>query len=142
MHDIPYKRIKGGVSAPREFYTSAISCGIKDPTSDRLDLGLIYSELECTSHGMFTSNRIKAAPVRVTQSHMRALPLRAIITNSGNANACTGPEGMRDARAMAKTTAKFLNIKQREVGVCSTGVIGLPLPMQRIEPKIAPLVTC
>jgi len=140
MHDIPYKRIKGGVSAPQDFYSSAVSCGIKNPEADRLDLALIYSKRECTSHGMFTSNRIKAAPVRITQSSMRAMPLRAIIANSGNANACTGPEGMRDARSMAKTTAKLLGIKQREVGVASTGVIGLPLPMKRILPKIEPLV--
>lgn len=139
MQDIPYKRIKGGISAPKKFSTSAISCGIKNPDSDRLDLGLIYSELECASHGMFTTNRIKAAPVKITQSAMRAYPLRAIIANSGNANACTGPEGMRDARTMAKLTAKQLGLKQREVGVCSTGVIGLPLPMSRIEPQIEPL---
>ncbi len=140
MFDIPYKRIRGGVSAPREFFTSAVSCGIKNPKSDRLDLGLIFSERECTSHGMFTSNRIKAAPVRITQSAMRATPIQAIIANSGNANACTGPEGMRDARTMAKRAAKLLKLKQRQVGVCSTGVIGLPMPMQRIEPKIDSLV--
>lgn len=90
--DHPYSRIKGGVCAPRGFLGGAISCGIKSPDSDRLDLALIYSEHECLSQGMFTQNRVKAAPVRVSQSHLRANPIRAIIANSGNANACTRAE--------------------------------------------------
>jgi len=89
---------------------------------------------------MFTQNRIKAAPVRVSQSHLRANPIRAIIANSGNANACTGPNGMKDARNMARETAKRLKLKQREVAVSSTGVIGLPLPMGRIDPNYDKLV--
>jgi len=69
-----------------------------------------------------------------------AVSCGAIITNSGNANACTGPKGMKDARDMTKETAKLLGIKQRQVAVCSTGVIGLPLPMMRIEPHYPALV--
>lgn len=138
--DLPYTRIKGGICAPQGFSGNAVSCGIKDPSSDRLDLALIYSEVPCLSAGAFTQNRVKAAPVRMTQSHLRANPLRAIITNSGNANACTGPTGMADARTMAKETAKLLKLKQREVAVASTGVIGIPLPMMRINPKLGLLV--
>ena len=138
--DLPYTRIKGGVCSARGFKGSAVSCGIKDPTSDRLDLSLIYSEEDCLSVGMFTQNRVKAAPVRISQNHLRSENVRAIITNSGNANACTGPTGMQDARNMTKETARHLQIKQREVAVCSTGVIGLPMPMMRIEPKYQPLV--
>lgn len=138
--DLPYSRIKGGVCAPRGFQGSAVSCGIKNPDSDRLDLCLIYSEQECRSSGMFTQNRVKAAPVRISQTHLRAESVRAIITNSGNANACTGPNGMQDARNMTKETARLLDIKQREVAVCSTGVIGLPMPMMRIEPHYEKLV--
>jgi len=138
--DHPYSRIKGGVCAPKGFLGSAVSCGIKNPDSDRLDLSLIYSDRECLSEGMFTQSRVKAAPVRVCQNHLRSNSLRAIITNSGNANACTGPHGMKDARNMARETAKLLKLKQREVGVCSTGVIGLPLPMARIEPNYGALV--
>ncbi|MGC6466016.1 MAG: bifunctional glutamate N-acetyltransferase/amino-acid acetyltransferase ArgJ [Akkermansiaceae bacterium] len=138
--DHPYSRIKGGVCAPKGFLGSAVSCGIKNPDSDRLDLSLIYSDRECLSEGMFTQSRVKAAPVRVCQNHLRSNSLRAIITNSGNANACTGPNGMKDARNMARETAKLLKLKQREVGVCSTGVIGLPLPMARIEPNYGALV--
>ncbi|MGJ8694957.1 MAG: bifunctional glutamate N-acetyltransferase/amino-acid acetyltransferase ArgJ [Verrucomicrobiaceae bacterium] len=139
--DRPYKRIKGGICAAKGFLSNAVSCGIKNPDSDRLDLALIASEFPCVSAGAFTTNRVKAAPVRMTQSHLRANPIRAIITNSGNANACTGPDGMSDARIMARSTAKLLNLKQREVAVGSTGVIGIPLPMMRIEPKFEELVS-
>ncbi|MGD1978357.1 MAG: bifunctional glutamate N-acetyltransferase/amino-acid acetyltransferase ArgJ [Akkermansiaceae bacterium] len=138
--DLPYKRAKGGVCAARGFLGSAVSCGIKDPASDRLDLSLIYSRHACLSAGMFTQNRVKAAPVRVSQNHLRADSIRAIITNSGNANACTGPKGMQDAKNMARETARLLDLRQREVAVCSTGVIGLPMPMMRIEPKYEELV--
>jgi glutamate N-acetyltransferase/amino-acid N-acetyltransferase len=86
--DFPFSRIKGGVGAPQKFLTSAVSCGIKNPSADRLDLALIYSEVPCSSAGAFTTNRVKAAPVRVSQANLRKGDLRAIIANSGNANAC------------------------------------------------------
>jgi glutamate N-acetyltransferase/amino-acid N-acetyltransferase len=101
---------------------------------------LIYSDVPCSSAGTFTTNRVKAAPVKVTQAHLRRGDLRAIIANSGNANACTGMQGIHDARAMSKAIAGRLDLKQSEVGVCSTGVIGLPMPMARIEPKFDRLV--
>ncbi len=138
--DLPYKRMKGGVCAARGFLGSAVSCGIKNPASDRLDLSLIYSKHDCQSAGMFTQNRVKAAPVRVSQNHLRTENLRAIISNSGNANACTGPTGMQDAKSMAKVTARLLGLRQRQVAVCSTGVIGLPMPMMRIAPHYQDLV--
>lgn len=138
--DFPIIRIKGGVGAPRGFQTSAVSCGIKDPKADRLDLALIHSEEPCTSAGTFTTNRVKAAPVKMTQAHLRRGDLRAIVANSGNANACTGMQGIHDSRAMAKGVAQRLDLRRSEVGVCSTGVIGLPMPMTRIEPKFDELV--
>jgi glutamate N-acetyltransferase/amino-acid N-acetyltransferase len=130
---MPYKEIKGGICAPKGFLASATACGVKNGEITRDDITLIYSEHPCTTAGTFTTNRVKAAPVKVTQAHLRAKPLRAIIANSGNANACTGITGLNDARAMAKGAAKALGITQREVAVCSTGVIGLALPMERIE---------
>lgn len=139
--DLPYTRIKGGVCAARGFMGSAVSCGIKDPCSDRLDLSLIYSKYECLSAGLFTQNRVKAAPVRVSQNHLRVDKVQAIITNSGNANACTGPTGIHDAKSMARETGRFLELRQRQVAVCSTGVIGLPMPMMRIEPNYGNLVS-
>jgi glutamate N-acetyltransferase / amino-acid N-acetyltransferase len=138
--DFPFSRIKGGVGAPQGFLTSAVSCGIKNPASDRLDLALIYSENPCSSAGTFTTNRVKAAPVRVSQSNLRKGDLRAIIANSGNANACTGVQGITDANAMCDAVAKPLGLKRSEIGVSSTGVIGLPMPMSRVEPKFESLI--
>ncbi|MBB5352930.1 glutamate N-acetyltransferase/amino-acid N-acetyltransferase [Haloferula luteola] len=138
--DFPINRIKGGVGAAKGFLTSAIACGIKNPAVERLDLALIHSETPCVSAGTFTTNRVKAAPVKMTQTHVRKGNLRAIVANSGNANACTGMQGIHDARAMADGVAKPLGLKRGEVGVCSTGVIGLPMPMMRIEPHFEKLI--
>ena len=133
--DFPFTRIKGGVGAPAGFLTSAVSCGIKNPAAERLDLALIFSDRPCSSAGAFTTNRVKAAPVRVSQAHLRKGDLRAIIANSGNANACTGVPGIHDANAMCDAVAKPLGLKRTEIGVASTGVIGLPMPMMRVTPN-------
>lgn len=138
--DFPITRIKGGVGAAKGFLTAAVSCGIKSPDSDRLDLALVYSKTECVSAGTFTTNRVKAAPVKVSQAHLRKGDLRAVVVNSGNANACTGVQGVKDAKAMCEAVAKGLDLKRTQVGVCSTGVIGLPMPMMRISPQIPGLV--
>jgi glutamate N-acetyltransferase / amino-acid N-acetyltransferase len=138
--DFPFTRIKGGVGAPLGFLTSATRCGIKNPAAERLDLALIHSERPCSSAGTFTTNRVKAAPVKVSQAHLRKGDLRTIIANSGNANACTGLQGIRDANAMCDAVAKPLGIKRTDIGVCSTGVIGLPMPMMRITPKAGELI--
>jgi len=138
--DSHFTKIKGGVGAPLGFLTSAISCGIKNPDATRLDLALILSETPCVSAGTFTTNRVKAAPVKLSQAHLRRGELRAIIANSGNANACTGVVGIRDAKLMCQSAAKALKLNASEIGVCSTGVIGLPMPMSRIETRIPELV--
>lgn len=130
------KNIKGGVCAPKGFVANALSCGIKNPLATRLDLALIFSTEPCTSAGTFTTNRVRAACVRVSQSHIRRNDIRAIVANSGNANACTGVEGVKVARKECKIVAQSLKIKQSEVAVCSTGVIGLPMPMTRIAPAL------
>ncbi len=134
------KRIKGGVCAPRGFHASAVSAGIKNPDAPRLDLALVYSQHPCAAAGAFTTNRVKAAPVKVSQAYLKADAIQAIVANSGNANACTGVQGISDARKTANLVAKGLGLRQRQVAVCSTGVIGLPMPMARIEPKIPELV--
>jgi glutamate N-acetyltransferase/amino-acid N-acetyltransferase len=136
-----FKKVKGGVCAPQGFRGGAVSCGIKEVDNPRNDLALIYSDHPCVSAGTFTTNRVKAAPVKVTQAHLRATDLRAVVANSGNANACTGVPGITDARSMAKVVASSLGLRQREVGVCSTGVIGLPLPMHRMEEGLNTLPT-
>ena len=137
---MPYEKKKGGVCAPVGFLASTVAAGIKNPEAERDDVALIYSEHPCVSAGTFTTNRVKAAPVRVSQANLRNNEIRAIIVNSGNANACTGIRGLEDARAMTDLVAKPLGIRRREVGVCSTGVIGLPLPMERILPHGETLV--
>ncbi|MEX2579412.1 MAG: bifunctional glutamate N-acetyltransferase/amino-acid acetyltransferase ArgJ [Verrucomicrobiales bacterium] len=134
------KEIEGGVCAPKGFKASAVSCGIKNPDAVRLDLALIYSEFPTVGTAVFTQNEVCAAPVRLSSSYIKSSEPRAIIANSGNANACTGHSGMLHARTMANLTAKALGLKQREVQICSTGIIGVPLPIGRIESKIPELV--
>ncbi|MBQ9835412.1 MAG: bifunctional glutamate N-acetyltransferase/amino-acid acetyltransferase ArgJ [Akkermansia sp.] len=134
-----YKMIEGGVTAAKGYVANALSCGIKKPTATRLDLALVYSTEPTTSAGTFTTNRVRAACVRVSQSHLRRGNVRAIIANSGNANACTGAGGVAVARKECSIVARQLGLKTAEVAVCSTGVIGLPMPMMRIEPRIPEL---
>jgi glutamate N-acetyltransferase/amino-acid N-acetyltransferase len=128
-----------GTVPPAGFKAAAVASGVKNPGSDRLDLALIYSEFPTVSAAAFTANKVKAAPVRVTATHAKSTATRAIIANSGNANACTGIRGLEDAKAMAKETAAALGIKQQEVAVCSTGIIGVPLPIDRITCAVPPL---
>jgi len=135
-----YDKISGGIVAPKGFVCGAVSCGIKSPGDDRPDLALIHSSEPTVAAASFTTSRVKAAPVRVSAQHLRSAEIRAVIVNSGNANACTGPRGISDAKAMAGEAAEALGITQRQVLVCSTGIIGIPLPIERITPKIPELV--
>lgn len=134
-----FKEIEGGVTAAKGFVANALACGIKKPTATRLDLALVYSTEPTTSAGTFTTNRVRAACVRVSQNHLRRGNVRAIVANSGNANACTGAAGVAVARKECSIVAKKLGLKPAEVAVCSTGVIGLPMPMIRIEPRLPEL---
>lgn len=131
----------GGVCAPIGFRATALSCGVKDPSSPKLDLALIWSRTPAMAAAVFTQNRVKAAPVQLSADYLRADDPQAIIVNSGNANACTGPAGMEHARQMADVTAKALGIRRRQVMVASTGIIGVPLPIDRILPRIPELTT-
>jgi len=97
-----------------------------------LDLGIIYSDVPCTTAGVFTQNTSCAAPVKVSKKNIKN-QIKAIIINSGNANACTGLQGMKDAEKICVLTAKGLNINADEVLIASTGIIGKPLPMDTIE---------
>ena len=133
------KEIKGGVCAPKGFLAGGIRCGIK-AGSQKKDLALIYSQKPCNAAGVFTSNKVKAASVRVSQESVADGKLRAIIANSGNANACTGQAGMDAARRMARVAASALSsIEPSDVAVASTGVIGVPLPVEAIENSIGAL---
>ncbi|MCL4109940.1 UNVERIFIED_CONTAM: hypothetical protein GTU68_012749, partial [Idotea baltica] len=132
--------IEGGVCSPKGFRCAAVGCGIKNPKVKRLDLALIYSKFPTVAAAAFTQSAVRAACVNFSVANLEKAEPRAIIANSGNANACTGPAGMRDVRKTAKLLAKELGILQREVQVCSTGIIGMELPMDRIEPNIPKLV--
>ncbi len=119
------------------FRASGISCGIKG--KGLKDLALIYSERPATVAGLFTTNRVKAAPVLLDMERIRGGAAQAIIVNSGNANACTGRKGLEDAREMAGLVAARAGIDEGLVLVASTGVIGEPLPMERIRSGMLPL---
>jgi len=123
---------------PKGFLFSTVEAAIKKP--GRKDLALIYSEAEANTAGMFTSNKVKAAPVKLDMKKIRTGRGQAIIVNSGNANACTGKKGMEDAVEMARLVAHRLKMKSSLVYVCSTGVIGTPMPMDRIRAKISGLM--
>jgi glutamate N-acetyltransferase/amino-acid N-acetyltransferase len=119
------------------FQAAAVACGLK--SGGALDLALVASDRPCAAAGMFTTNRVKAAPVRYDQEVLAAHPgsIRAVIANAGCANACTGASGMADARRMASLTAQALGCADHQVLVLSTGVIGRPLDMDKLARGIA-----
>jgi glutamate N-acetyltransferase/amino-acid N-acetyltransferase len=123
---------------PKGFLFSTVEAAIKKLR--RKDLALIYSEVEANIAGTFTTNKIKAAPVKLDMKKIRSGRGQAIVVNSGNANACTGKKGMKDAVEMERLVARNLHIKPSLVYVCSTGVIGTPMPMERIIPVIPGLI--
>ena len=130
------KRIDGGVTAPKGFRAAGLHCGIK--ISGKPDLSLIVSDAPASAAGVFTTNLAKAAPIYLCQDHLAASHgrARAIITNSGCANACTGPQGESDAKEMARLTAQALSSDVNHVLVASTGVIGVNLKMDKIRAGI------
>ncbi len=125
--------IPGDVTTPLGFLAGGIHCGVKRKS---LDLALLTSESPCAVAGLFTTNRVKAAPVRHCRHVVARGRARAVVINSGNANACTGPRGERDAEEMARLTADALGVPAEEVLVASTGIIGEPLPMSAIREGI------
>ncbi|MDY6834727.1 MAG: bifunctional glutamate N-acetyltransferase/amino-acid acetyltransferase ArgJ, partial [Chloroflexota bacterium] len=120
-----------GVTFPAGFLAGATCAGIKEGRN--LDLGIIYSEQPCVAAGVFTTNKIKAAPVLLCQKCIGSNIAQAVVVNSGCANACTGEQGMADAQEMAALTADKLGVASKDVLVASTGLIGMSLPMERIR---------
>jgi glutamate N-acetyltransferase/amino-acid N-acetyltransferase len=131
------RSIQGSVGAPEGFRTAGVACGIKK--SGALDLALIVSETDASAAAVFTTNRAQAAPVLVSREHLEATRgrARAVVVNSGCANACTGSDGLDHARAMAALTARPVGCSSADVLVASTGVIGVKLDMARVERGIA-----
>lgn len=133
------KQIEGGVTAAKGFFASGTAANIK--YKDRMDMALIYSETPCRAAGTFTTNVVKAAPVLWDKDIVENSPYaQAVIVNAGIANACTGKQGMDYCREEARTASGLLNIPENSVLVGSTGVIGMQLPMDRINEGIKKLV--
>ncbi|MDE2215648.1 MAG: bifunctional glutamate N-acetyltransferase/amino-acid acetyltransferase ArgJ [Planctomycetota bacterium] len=121
----------GCIVAPKGFKAGTVSCGIKT-TKDSLDLGVVFSEYPATGTALFTTNQIYAAPVKLSRKVAQKGCIRAFVVNSGNANACTGEQGYKDAVEMARIAAKCLKISEDEILIASTGIIGRLLPMDKI----------
>jgi len=127
----------GGITSPGGFLAGAISAGIK--YKNRPDLGILFSETTCTAAAVFSTNKVKAAPVILSQKRLQDGKARAVVINSGCANACTGERGMKDALEMAELAAQHVRVAADDVLVASTGVIGTMLPMESIGDGIAGL---
>ncbi|MFI5251786.1 MAG: bifunctional glutamate N-acetyltransferase/amino-acid acetyltransferase ArgJ [Bacteroidota bacterium] len=131
---IQLEECSGGITAPAGFRASGVHCGIKRMNKD---LALVVSDIPAIGAGIFTQNKVAAAPVLIDKIQLRrSSNFRAILVNSGNANACTGDRGYNDALHMVKRTAEVLGVDQREVLISSTGVIGQYLPMDCINAGI------
>lgn len=120
------------------FLTAGVACGLKK--NNLKDLGLIYSETSANVAGVFTRNLVQAAPVLLDRQRIASGVSRALIVNSGNANCCAGDQGMQAALRMAKSAAAGLDLSEDEVLVASTGVIGEPLPIEKIESAVPDLI--
>jgi len=145
-----FKQVPGSICAPRGFKCAAVFCDIKklgtgkgSDKGHKDDLGLVVSDVPAAVAGMFTTNQICAAPVKVSAQRTAKNFARAIVVNSGNANACTGKQGIVDANRMTEIAGKSFCIKNSDVLVCSTGRIGVPMPMKNVARGIracAPLL--
>lgn len=137
------KAIEGSITAPKGFRAAGVFCDIKrlgtgkgSNKGQKRDLALIVSEAPAAVAGMFTTSQVCAAPVKVCAERVRRGVARAIVVNSGNANACTGVQGLKDAREMAATAAHQLGMPAQHVFVASTGRIGVPMPMENVNEGI------
>jgi glutamate N-acetyltransferase / amino-acid N-acetyltransferase len=133
-----YEWIDGGITAVPGILAAGLHAGIKPPSAR--DLALVYSSTPATAAGVFTTNKIVGAPVKVTRDRLRSGVAQAIVASSGCSNVATGEQGVRDAREMTEIVAKHLRIPDERVLVASTGVIGRYLPMDKIRPALPKLV--
>ncbi len=133
---------EGGATRPAGYLADGVFCGIKepDPTGEKRDVGCLVSERPATVAGVFTLNKVKAAPVLLDQERLRRGATRGIVYCSGNANACTGAQGMANAQEMTALLAAQVGVGAEDILVCSTGVIGRQLPMDTVREGIARLV--
>lgn len=124
----------GGITAPQGFQASGVVAGVRK--KDKKDVALVYSEVMAQGAAVYTTNKFKAAPLQVTMDNLTDGKLQAMVINSGVANACMGQQGVEDAKSMAEITAGALGIQANDVAVASTGVIGMPLPMDIVKKGI------
>ena len=143
-----FKPIKGSVTAPLGYRAAAWCCDVKtlgtgkgSNKGQKNDLALIVSDTPAKAAGMFTTNQICAAPVKVCVEYLKNNTAQAVVVNSGNANACTGPQGMADAREMAALTGQALGLNSTNILVGSTGRIGIQLPMANVRSGITEVAT-
>ena len=129
------KTVPDGVVAPKGFLCAGVSCGIKT-RKNALDLGIILSAEPANAAGVFTTNRVASATVAVDREQLRSRTTRGVVVNAGNANACTGAQGLKNARRMTALASECCGAAPREFLVASTGVIGHPLPMKTVEAGI------
>jgi glutamate N-acetyltransferase/amino-acid N-acetyltransferase len=132
--------VAGGVTEPRGFRAGTASADIRGDGSGRADVAVLISDLPAAAAGVFTRNLVRAAPVVISQLHLKRGVARAVVVNSGNANAVTGARGLGDALRMAQATSDAVECAPGEVLVASTGVIGRTMPMGRVLPAIAAAV--
>jgi glutamate N-acetyltransferase / amino-acid N-acetyltransferase len=130
--------LDGGITAVPGIHAAGVAAGIKP--SGKKDLALVHSPTPARSAAVFTSNQVKGAPVLVSMEHARSGAAQAIVASSGCANVCTGERGLKDAREMARTVADLLRIPPTHVLIAATGVIGVPLPMERVRAALPRLV--
>ena len=131
-NEADFNTISGGVCAAQGFRAAGLHVGVKTHNVNKKDVGLIVSDVPCTAAAMFTKNVVKAAPIHVTKAHLKGGKVRAIVANSGNANACA-PKGEENAERMCAAAAKAIGCAPEEVLVASTGVIGQTLKVEVIE---------
>ncbi|AET66004.1 glutamate N-acetyltransferase/amino-acid acetyltransferase [Desulfosporosinus orientis DSM 765] len=125
-----WKLTNGGIAAPRGFYAAGVQAGIK--YKDKYDVALIFSDIQAQAAAVYTKNVVKAHPLYLTQRHLENGLARAIVVNSGNANACVGEFGDQAAYSMAEVAGMFLAVQPEDVLVASTGVIGVEMPLDRV----------
>jgi len=132
------KIVKGGVTAPKGFFASAVNCGIK--RSGRNDLALLFSEKPAACVATFTTNKFKSGSVVLSEKRVKKGAAQAVIVNSGNANCCVGKKELKDAAFIADSIARKLDLKKNLVLIASTGIVGRPLPVNKIKTKLSSLV--
>jgi glutamate N-acetyltransferase / amino-acid N-acetyltransferase len=130
--------VEGNATTPGGFRANGLRCGIR---VENKDLALLWCDARATAAGLFTTNQVKAAPVIVCQEQLVDGEARGIVVNSGNANACTGEQGLKDAHEMVRLTAQAMGVRESDILVCSTGLIGRVLPMDALRGGIPKLPT-